>query len=212
MSTDVPTRRRQRHEATLDEIVEHAVAIMASEGVAGLSLGEIARRLGMRTQSLYTYAESKNALFDELFRRGWEQSLEAIEVAMAPLRPLTPDADPAAHMLPGLEANIRWSLDHPGLAQLMFFRPVPAWEPSPASYQASIDVFTLLIREIEALRAHGLLRSDIPADEMAQALANIATGVIARHLGNNPGVAYSDGTAQREFRLLFHALLAAFLP
>ncbi|WP_425308607.1 TetR/AcrR family transcriptional regulator [Ammonicoccus fulvus] len=208
----VTSRRRQRHEATLDEIVDHAVAILSTEGVAGLSLGEIARRLGMRTQSLYTYVDSKAALFDELFRRGWEKNFEAIDAAMAAERALGPDTDTGAYMLAGLEANIRWILDHPGLAQLMLFRPVPTWEPTAEAYAASVRVFSLLNDELATLRQQGRLRTDIPLDEMAQGLANIGAGVISRQLGNNPGVRYDDGTAPREFRALFRALLATYLP
>ena len=63
-------RRQVRRRQTIDEVLDHAVAIMGEEGVAGLSLGEIARRMGIKTPSLYVYFPSKNALYDALFERG----------------------------------------------------------------------------------------------------------------------------------------------
>lgn len=85
---------------------------------------------------------------------------------------------------------------------------IGAHQRLPARHERGLG---LALRDVER-RGLGLLRTDIAADAMVQALANIGAGVIARHLGNNPGVAYEDGTAQGEFRLLFHALLATFLP
>src|SRR5919199_1995978 len=81
MATDaVPLDRRQRGRLeTIEEVLDHAVEIMAEEGVAGLSLGEIARRMGIRPPSLYVYFPSKHALYDALFKRGWELLLAAWE-------------------------------------------------------------------------------------------------------------------------------------
>src|SRR3954463_8000041 len=72
MTTEVvPVDRRQRRRLeTIEEVLEHAVEIMTTDGVAGLSPGEIARRMGVRPPSLYVYFPSKPALYDALFERG----------------------------------------------------------------------------------------------------------------------------------------------
>ena len=51
-------------------MLDVAVAVMAEQGVVGLSLGEVARRMGIRPPSLYVYFDSKNALYDAIFARG----------------------------------------------------------------------------------------------------------------------------------------------
>jgi AcrR family transcriptional regulator len=48
-------RRHRRRAQTIEEIVDVALELIAREGAAGLSLGEVARRMGMRTPSLYGY-------------------------------------------------------------------------------------------------------------------------------------------------------------
>ena len=63
-------RRHRRRLETIEEVLDHAVRIMEQDGVAGLSLGEIARRMGIRPPSLYVYFPSKHALYDALFARG----------------------------------------------------------------------------------------------------------------------------------------------
>ena len=62
-------RRLRRRQETIDEILQHAVAVMQADGVAALSLSEVARRMGIKPPSLYKYFPSKLAVYDELFRR-----------------------------------------------------------------------------------------------------------------------------------------------
>src|SRR3954471_17370593 len=73
-------RRQRRRQESIEEVLDHAVEIMAEQGVAGLSIGEIARRMDIRPPSLYVYFPSKNALYDALFERGAEQVLATMQV------------------------------------------------------------------------------------------------------------------------------------
>lgn len=205
-------RRLRRHEETREQIMAHAVDIMGTEGVVGLTLGELARRLGVRTPSLYTYFDSKNAVYDELFRRGWQAVLDALVAHLDLLGPVTPATDIAERVLAVHETFIRWALDHPAQTQLMMFRPVPAWEPTPDAYAPSVAVLRLTVDEVASLARLGLLRPDADLDEFATNLANIGAGVIARQLGNEPGVPYELGSASRHFPALCRTLVQSYLP
>src|SRR6185312_14160106 len=63
-------RRQRRRQETIEEVLDIAVELMTEHGVGGLSLGEVARRMGIRPPSLYVYFQSKEALYDALFARG----------------------------------------------------------------------------------------------------------------------------------------------
>src|SRR3954468_1026769 len=82
-------RRQRRRLETIEEIVDVAIEVMTEQGVGGLSLGEVARRMGMRTPSLYVYFDSKNAVYDAVFARGWR----AIHEEIAPYYAGVDDAD-----------------------------------------------------------------------------------------------------------------------
>src|SRR5437763_8213504 len=71
MSSDpLPLDRRQRRrQETIEEVLDIAVEIMTEQGAGGLSLGEVARRMGIRPPSLYVYFPSKDAMYDALFAR-----------------------------------------------------------------------------------------------------------------------------------------------
>src|ERR1700753_4249825 len=133
-TADAPARvdrRTLRRQQTIEEILDLAVAIMAEEGVNGLSLTEIARRLGVQPPSIYKYFPSLMAVYDELFARGQRDHLEAMRAGMASGKPGL-DA-----LTKGLEASGRWGLQHRAIAELLFWRPIPHFVPSAESMAPS---------------------------------------------------------------------------
>src|SRR6202050_1152009 len=77
-----PDRRARRRQETLREILAIARDIMTTEGVNGLSLAEVARRLGVQPPSLYKYFPSLMAIYDALFLEGQRQNLGAMRSGM----------------------------------------------------------------------------------------------------------------------------------
>jgi len=205
-------RRTRRHQETREQIMLHAIDIMDSQGVAGLSLGEVARRLGVRTPSLYSYVDSKNALYDALFQRGWQECHAVVRSHATRLGTITAETDVVDRAQALLTSFVRWALDHPALSQLMLLRPVPAWEPEALAYQAALDVLQLQIDEVHAYQDKDLLRADADPEEMVANLAAICTGVIARQLANEPRVPYDRGQAHAHFPALVTAVIQHYLP
>src|SRR5215471_3137396 len=137
-------RRHRRRQETIEEILDIAVQIMAEQGVAGLSIGEIARRIGIRPPSVYVYFPSKHALYDALFARGARLLLAAMQEVLAAMQEVTAalPARPATLeeiLLPGAQAFVRWSVENAAYSQLLFWRPVPGFAPSPQAYQAATE-------------------------------------------------------------------------
>jgi AcrR family transcriptional regulator len=116
-------RRLLRRQQTIEDALDAAVAIMEEAGVGGLSMSEIARRLGMRQPSLYKYFPSLHAVYDALFARGIERSGAAVQSAVA--------AEPRglASIRAASRALVRWAVENPALAQLLYWRPVPVSLP-----------------------------------------------------------------------------------
>ena len=201
-------RRHRRREATIREIVDVAVELMGEHGAAGLSLGDVARGMGIRTPSLYGYFDSKNALYDAVFERGWRE----LGVAMTPL--MTVPSAPAAgrNELAGvaLDAALgfaRWAVEHPAYAQLMFWRPVPGYEPSAAAYAPAVEVSEVGRAAFVSLRERGLFRADVDTDEAFRQWTVLIAGVVSQQLSNAPHEPFDAGT----FTSGLPALVAMFL-
>ena len=136
-ATATPDRRARRRQETIEEILDIAETVMLEEGVNGLSISEIARRLGVQPPSIYKYFPSLLAVYDALFQRGQHAHLEVMRAAMA-------DATPGLDALTkGLEASGRWALANRAVAQLLFWRPVPSFEPSAEAMAPSLEMVAM---------------------------------------------------------------------
>ncbi|MBK7920348.1 MAG: TetR/AcrR family transcriptional regulator [Chloroflexi bacterium] len=125
-------RREQVREETIEKILTIAREEMQAEGVAALSLGTIARRLGMRPPSLYTYFDSKHAIYDELFRRGFLEFGRRMSE-----RPYQ-DGTLRENLESLVTTYMRFAQENQDLYQLMFQRPVPGFVPSEKSMAVSL--------------------------------------------------------------------------
>lgn len=180
-------RQRRRQQVMIDEALDHAEAIMAEGGAGALTISEIARRMGMRGPSLYKYFASLHAVYDALFARGQRALHDAIWAAIEPL-PRGVDRIRA-----GTRVTVRWSVDNPALAQLMFWRPIPGFEPSPDTFEASVaDTRDVRAELAEAVR-RGQLDASADSDEAVRLLTVMMSGLISQQMANQPGAAYESG-------------------
>jgi AcrR family transcriptional regulator len=184
-------RRARRRQQTIDEILDVAIQVMAEEGVAGLSLSEVARRMGIQPPSLYKYFPSKLALYDALFQRGARESLAVYRAAAA-------QAEPGwAALVAGTEAVMRLGLDHQVVAQLLNWRPVPGFEPSPAAFAPSIEFVQEARRLLQVAVDRGELHPDAASEEGTALLSVLVTGVISQQLANQPQASWDQGRFTR---------------
>ena len=199
-------RRARRRQETIDEILSIAEAVMNEEGVNGLSLSEIARRLGVKPPSIYKYFDSLMAIYDALFARGQQANLNAMRAAMD-------DAAPGLDALgAGLDASGRWLLAHPGTGQLLFWRPVPSFEPTPEAMAPSVEMVQLQRRALSDAVAAGQLGAGADSDEALWLTSVLISGVIGQAIANEPGVAWGKGRFSPLLPKLLGTLVALYPP
>lgn len=172
--TTTGTRKQQRHEMARRQILEAAWQLAEEHGMAGLSLREVARTVGMQAPSLYTYFESKDALFDAMFAEGYRQLGLAREAWSAATDGLDP-VDAVAHVI---AQWIRFCQESVARYQIMFTRAIPGWEPSPEAYAASTREYA---RMAEALGPLGIADEDD-----IDLYTAVASGLAAQQLANDP--------------------------
>jgi AcrR family transcriptional regulator len=189
--TAVNKRRSRRRAETVDEILDTAVAVMADDGVAGLSLSEVARRMGMAQPSLYKYFPSLLAVYDELFERGATAVLDVVRGGGSG------SASGSAPGLPALTAAverlIRFGVDQPVIAQLLYWRTVPGFTPSTAAYAPAVTMVEEIGRLLQAAVDCGHLNPDAASDEGEAVLSILVAGVTTQQFANQPDATYEDG-------------------
>ncbi len=193
MST-FPDRRTQRRQSTKEEILAAAVQLMERDGVAGMSLSAVARSVGMQPPSLYEYFPSKNALYDALFARGAVELRSAVSAAGS--APHHTDA-PLAAIRAGAHAYVTWSLANPVAAQLLNWRPVPGFEPSPEAFAASRG----MVEDLRALLAlavrQGWLNQAAASNDALLLFISVIAGVVSQQLANEPAADPASGRFSR---------------
>jgi AcrR family transcriptional regulator len=180
-------RRATRRQQTIEEALDAAVVIMGEAGVGGLSMSEIARRLGMRQPSLYKYFPSLHAVYDALFARGVAGSGAAVRAAVAegPRGVVTIRA--------AGRALVRWAVENPALAQLLYWRPVPGFAPTAATFAPSVALMDQLHAAFAAAVRAGVLHPDAASEEAPRLFTVVLSGLISQQMANEPGADYDTG-------------------
>jgi AcrR family transcriptional regulator len=186
MMSVTPTRdrRAERREATRAEILEAAWELMREHGVAGLSLRDVGQKVGMRAQSLYSYFDSKDALYDALFGEGCRECLERF-------RQVPRTGDRRADFRAASRAYVDFCLEDHARYQLLFQRTIPGFQPSPESYAPSVEGLELSRQALVDAGATDPRDLDL--------YTGIVTGLIDQQISNDPG-------GDRWYRLLDEAL------
>jgi AcrR family transcriptional regulator len=165
-------RRQARHRATREEILEAAWALVREQGLAALSMRELAAAVGMRAPSLYQYFASKLAIYDAMFGQGMRQALATATAGI--------DGHPGVD---GLRESgrrlVEFATSDPVRNQLLFQRTIPGFEPSPESYAPAIELSS---------RVQTLLTDLGIADPDAMDLwTALVSGLTNQQLANDPG-------------------------
>lgn len=199
-------RRARRRQQTIEEILDIATEIMTEEGVNGLSLAEVARRLGVQPPSLYKYFPSLMAVYDAVFQRAAAEHAEVMRRAMA-------EAEAGLDaLISGLEASGRWCVTHPAVAQLLFWRPVPSFEPSPEAMVPSVEMVAMQRAALADAVAAGQLGPEADSDEALSLVSTLIAGVFSQAIANEPGVEWGQGRFTPVFPKLMRLLVAVYPP
>jgi AcrR family transcriptional regulator len=121
-----PDRRQRRRQETIEEIKVTARQQMAEDGVANLSLGAIARAMGLTPPALYRYFKNRNALIAALIVEAYDSMGEAMEKSVVGL----PQDNHSGRFLALMRAYHQWALEHPEDYALMYGVHTPGVEIS----------------------------------------------------------------------------------
>lgn len=142
------------------------------DGLASLSLRNLAAAVGMRAPSLYTYFPSKNALYDAMYAKGMREFADQLDTT-------PPEGDARQMLRHRAQTWVRIAVTDAPRYELLFQRPVPGFVPSPESLAIGLRG---LARTRELAQAAGL--HDERAFDLFMATMR---GLVETQLANEPG-------------------------
>lgn len=174
MSKDDPAVdwRQSRRQSARAAILEAAWALVREEGLAGLSLRDLARRAGITTPTVYTYFDSKHAIYDAMFGQAAEDFAAHMAV------PFDID-DPREVLVAGMRRFVEFCSSEFARYQLLFQRTIPGFEPSAESYAPAVRALT---GTRERLALNG-----ITDPELLDIWTALTTGLVDQQISNDPG-------------------------
>jgi len=167
-------RRAKYRESTRQEILGAAWDVARTQGLAAVTLREVATRVGMQAPSLYSHFTSKNAIYDAMFGQAWQEYREIAEALALPESPR------AALRLIG-HAFLDFATTDAARYQLMNQRTLAGFQPTPASYAPALAVWDLLVATLRTLG----IDDPVAADLFSALLGGLADSQLANDLGGN---------------------------
>jgi AcrR family transcriptional regulator len=164
-----PAMRRRR--ARLEQILDVAWELARRDGLAAISLRELADRVDMRQPSLYNYFPSKAALYDTMFAESFARLVGEREE-------LRLDADPVAALKQGCRHFLEFCVQDPVRYQLLFQHSVPGFQPSAASMAIAQDALGYLRGWLAAAGA--------PKPETLDLMRALLLGLAGEQIANEP--------------------------
>jgi AcrR family transcriptional regulator len=171
-ATAFPDRRQQRREARRTAILEEAWRLAHRDGLAVISLRDLAEAVGLRQPSLYVYFESKLDLYDAMFADGYRQLLAFIGAKRY-------SKDPQQALGKFVADTVQFATDDVVRHQLLFQRTIPGFEPSAASFALALEFYG---RARDMAAAAGI-RSQAQMD----VLTALVSGLAHQQVANDPG-------------------------
>jgi AcrR family transcriptional regulator len=168
-STD---RRGRRRAAKRARIIAEAWSLARRDGLAGLSLRDLADSVDLRQPSLYAYFESKLDLYDLMFEDGQRQLFDRC-LAREPL------ADTREELVAIVEDLVRFSSEDTVRHQLLFQRTIPGFEASDTAMEPANEFVALIVERLTAAGVDGQSEVDL--------FSAMVAGLAHQQVANDPG-------------------------
>lgn len=165
-------------------ILVTSLALIEEEGVAALSMREVARRLGVTHQAPYHHFDGRGAILQAIVDEGFTKLWQALDRAVVPGRPALENFAAAGH------AYVQFALANPGHFRMMF-RPEMLSERKHEAREP--DGFAILVECVKACQREGHIAAGDPmpmvllAWSAAHGIASLSLDGPAREGSGLPG-------------------------
>jgi AcrR family transcriptional regulator len=194
-------RPKRRTDTLRERGVASALAVLAEDGVAGLTTRSVALRAEASVPAIYEVFGDKGGLIREVFFHGFRMLGDELGALPA-------TNDPVAGLLQLCDGFRRFVVENRVLAQVMFSRPFVDFAPTAQDNKAGLKVSKLFVHHARAAVDAGALVGD-PTD-IAHLFFALVEGLSAAESAHRLGG--SKQAVNRRWRLGLNALIGGLSP
>ena len=162
-------RPKQRTRELRERVLQAAVDMLTTEGVAGVTTRRVAEEAGTSTPAVYELFGDKAGLVREMFFEGFRMLYRRLDE-------LSSSGDPRADMIAVMPVLRGFGQDNPALARLMFSTAFAEFDPGPSERQAGAAVREFIVARVRRCTDSRVIAGD-PVD-IAHVLLAVAQGLI----------------------------------
>lgn len=171
--------KKKQREVAAAIFVEAAEQVIAERGYAGATMQDIAQRAGCAVGTLYLHFKNKEDLFNEMVTRHCHASVEHVSQAGASV------ANPLEQLRRRNEALLAYFNIHREFFRIFYAAGIAGKANIAANLRGSALRAYLEARALETELARkaqraGLVRGDIPAEEMVEFIHGVMMTTLAR--------------------------------
>jgi len=162
-------RPKQRTLELRERVLQAAVDMLTTEGVAGVTTRRVAEEAGTSTPAVYELFGDKAGLVREMFFEGFRMLYRRLDE-------LSSSGDPRADMIAVMPVLRGFGQDNPALARLMFSTAFAEFDPGPSERLAGAAVREFIVARVRRCTDARVIAGD-PVD-IAHVLLAVAQGLI----------------------------------
>ena len=182
-------------------MLQVAVAMLASNGVSGLTTRKIAEEADTSLPAVYELFGDKAGLVRELFFEGFRLLRRRFDT-------LDETGDPRADLVRVTATLREFVRENPVLAQVMFARPFADFDPGPSGLEAGSAVRLFIVGRVRRCIDAGVLTGD-PTD-IAHVVVALTQGLVATEIAGWLGT--SAASVERRWALAIRAVIDGLGP
>ena len=194
-------RAKQRTPQMRERVLQAAMDMLASDGVAEFTTRRLAQHAGTSTPAVYELFGDKAGLVREVFFEGFRLLRQYLDQ-------VRPSQDPRAELISVIESLRSFAREHPVLADLMFSRPFADFDPGPAERRAGDEVRLFIVAAVRRCVRAGVLEGD--EVDIAHVIVAMAQGLAGQETAGWLGT--SQQSRDRRWDLAITALLDGLRP
>ncbi len=194
-------RAKQRTPELRDHVLEVAIAMLTSEGVAGFTTRRVAQGADTSTPAVYEMFGDKAGLVREVFFEGFRLLRRRFDQVEA-------SEDPRSDLVHLIEVFRSFVCDNPVLAEVMFSQPFTDFDPGPDEAGAGRDVREFVVMHVRRCIDARVLVGD--ETDIAHVVVALIQGLAAQETAGWLGT--SRASVDRRWELAVRAMVDGLGP
>lgn len=165
--------KKYHHGDLENALIRAGVEILSKEGIEGLSLRKVAKRVGVSYAAPYAHFKDRQALIAAISTEGFKQLYNALDAAIS-----AHADDPKQQLVEGAWAYVQFAMDNTDIFKIMFSGALEKEKDYRSFVEISQKTFDRVMDVVRACQSAGVLRP-APLELMAVSVWGQVHGVIS---------------------------------